>query len=310
MAQLILNSPAKVNLYLQVLNKRKDNFHNLETIFERISLCDRISLKLLPGTEIMVSSDHPGLPGGSSNLAFRAARLLQDTYAVKKGVEIRISKRIPIGAGLGGGSSNAAAVLLGLNKLWKLGLKPEKLAGLAAKIGSDAAFFIYGIPFAEGKGRGEIIRPLAGLKKTVLWHVLVVPEIHVSTPVIYKKFKTKPELTPAPIGKKTKSSHQLVRGLTSPRFNVKIISSLLKRKGLASRQNFLFNSLEEVTLRSYPEVARCKDALRSLGLKAVLMSGSGSAVFGIAGSRKEAVVFSRRLKKIDHSWKCFAVRTY
>jgi 4-diphosphocytidyl-2-C-methyl-D-erythritol kinase len=285
---VILNSYAKLNLYLSVRNKRKDSYHNLTTIFERISLADRIILKLRKDGQIKMSCSDKGLACDSSNLVLRAAKLLQESCRVKKGVQIRLIKRIPIGAGLGGGSSNAAYTLMGLNKLWKLNLTRGKLAALALRLGSDVPFFIYDCPFALGEGRGEKIKPIKEAGKLRLWHILAVPRIRVSTPLIYKKWD---------------------ESLTRPGYDVKIILPALKKRGIFSLTQALFNSLEPVTKQLYPEVKRIKDKLLKSGVRLSLMSGSGSAVFGIVATRKEAARLARQFKREKASWRVFCSRT-
>ncbi|MDP2905080.1 MAG: 4-(cytidine 5'-diphospho)-2-C-methyl-D-erythritol kinase, partial [Candidatus Omnitrophota bacterium] len=162
---VVIKSYAKLNLYLAVLNKRKDNYHNIETLFERIDLHDTIALKKLPGKAIKIVCDHPAVPADTSNLCYKSAKLLQKSLGVNYGVEIKITKRIPVAAGLGGGSSNAAYTLIGLNKLWRLGLSKDKLARLGRLIGADVPFFIMNTPFAIATGRGDKIKPLARINK-------------------------------------------------------------------------------------------------------------------------------------------------
>jgi len=285
-----LSSCAKLNLYLAVLNRRKDGYHNIKTVFERIGLSDRIILKPRRDNKIKIICSSPLVPKGKTNLAYRSAKLLQDNFLVKKGVNIEIEKHIPVGAGLGGGSSNAAAVLVGLNKLWGLNLGQNKLVKLAAGIGSDVPFFIYDTPFAQGSGRGEKVRPLKALGNVKLWHVLAVPKIEVLTPVIYKKWDSYSRLTIRPRGDK-------------------ILTSALKKGDISFIAKSLFNSLERVTSGLYPEVARIKGRFINLGLKAVLMSGSGPAVFAIVPSRKEVVSLRRQLKEENKFWQVFASQT-
>lgn len=288
-----LLSFAKVNLYLKVINKRRDNYHTLNTIFERISLADKIIIKPRKDSLIKVSCDNKSVPQDEPNLCFKAAKLLRDKFKPLSGLDIKITKRIPVGAGLGGGSSNAAAVLMGLNKLWGLKLSKTRLAKFAGKAGSDVAFFVYDSPFAIGRGRGEKIKPLNILKKARLWHILVVPKIHVSTPLIYKKY-----------------DH--FSGLTKPVSNVKLLTSVLAEKSYnysLLKPVLLFNSLEEVTIRLYPEVKRIKDALLKLGLDRVLMSGSGPAVFAITPSFKNALKLAEILRKKERTWQVFVVKT-
>jgi len=287
---VILYSYAKLNLYLEVLNKRTDNFHNLKTLFERISLSDKIILKSRPDNRIKITCNDKSVPCDDSNLIFIVAKLLQNKFSINKGLEVKIIKRIPVGAGLGGGSSNAAWALLGLNDLWKLNLSRKKLVKLAGEIGSDVAFFIYNTPFAIGRSRGEKILPLNKLKTRKLWHVLIVPKIHVSTPAIFTKFDS-------------------FSGLTKPIQDVNILTSELVKKGPPFSPGLLFNSLEFVTLRLYPEVKRIKETFKDLGLKNVLMSGSGPAVFAIVSSRVQALDLAKRVKKINKSWRVFVVST-
>ena len=287
---MIVKSYAKVNLYLQVLLKRKDNYHNLNTVFERINLTDKISLKLRRDGLITLKCANPAVPEDKTNLCFRAAMLLKDSCRVKKGVDIEINKRIPVGAGLGGGSGNAAATLLGLNKLWGLNLNLNRLVSLAKKIGCDVPFFIYDLPFALGTSRGDKIKPLQGLKKLKLWHVLVFPKVKVSTPLIYGKFDR-------------------ISGLTRPSCDVKILTSTLVKDPSILNSGGLFNSLEVVTERGYPEVSAIKSYFQELGQTAILMSGSGPTVFSLARSRKEAFLLKKSIEKNHRSWEVFVART-
>ena len=287
---MVIQSYAKVNLFLKVLNKRPDNYHNIESLFERINLCDKITIKNRQDNLIKITCDHPGVPVNGSNLCFKAAKLLQDEFGIEKGLDIGISKRIPVGAGLGGGSSNAASVLTGLNKLWKLNLSKAKLVKLASNLGSDVAFFVYDAHFAVANGRGEKIRVLDKLNKVRLWHILIVPKIHVSTPLIYSKFDQ-------------------FSGLTKTASNVKILTSILVRSHLISNPGLLFNSLEQVTLKLYPEVRRVKKTLKAFGLENVLMSGSGGAVFGIVSSGEKAAALVKRIKRVAKLWEAFKIRT-
>jgi 4-diphosphocytidyl-2-C-methyl-D-erythritol kinase len=289
--KLTLKSYAKLNLYLKVLNKRKDNYHSIQTIFERISLFDTIAFKPRRDNKIKIACDSPQVPRGSANLAFRSAKLLQDSLNIKKGVDIKIEKRIPVAAGLGGGSSNAATVLTGLNKLWGLGLSCRRLVQLGSKIGSDVPFFIYNCRFARGSGRGDEVTPLKALKASKLWHVLAVPRIRVSTPLIYKRRDKDKKAT-----------------LTKPVYGVKILTSALLENDLPLISRALFNGLEAVTAKLYPEVNRLKGELLLLGAKSILMSGSGPAVFAIVSSRKEAVFLGRQLKK-GMRWQVFVAKT-
>ncbi|MFH1413815.1 MAG: 4-(cytidine 5'-diphospho)-2-C-methyl-D-erythritol kinase [Candidatus Omnitrophota bacterium] len=306
---MILRSHAKLNLFLEVRNKRRDNFHNLRTIFERIDISDKIILTLRKKDKmIKVICADPQVPCNSANLCFRSAKLLQDKFNIGKGVNIKIIKKIPVGAGLGGGSSNAAAVFLGLNKLWKLNLNLSRLLSLSKKIGCDVPFFIYNTNFALATQRGDKITPLKHFKSLRLWHVVVVPKINVSTAKIYEKFDAYSGLTPH-----FRSSKELnldeSAWLTRVKYDVKLFNLALMNKDLSSLGGLIFNSLERVTLKHYPEVGRIKQQLFDLGVQSILMSGSGPAVFGIVTSRKEALAVGRQLSKVSKSKRVFVTRT-
>ncbi|MFH0763279.1 MAG: 4-(cytidine 5'-diphospho)-2-C-methyl-D-erythritol kinase [Candidatus Omnitrophota bacterium] len=301
MAKLILNSYAKLNLYLAVLNKRRDNYHNIKTLFERISLADRLILSPREDAKIKVSCRHPGVPKDSSNLCYQGAELLRKSFNIKKGLQIRLIKRIPVGAGLGGGSSNAATLLWGLNRFWRLNLSRKKLLVLAAKLGSDVPFFIHNTSFAIGSGRGEKIKPLGPGRLPKLWHVIVVPDFEVSTPLIYGKWDQ--------FRRRKTCCKSCSSGLTIPEFDVKILTSVLSKDTLGLAGGILFNGLEEAAFRAYPEIKRVKDSLVSLGINSVLMSGSGPAVFGIVSSRKEALALRGKIRGIEKSWRVFTAST-
>jgi 4-diphosphocytidyl-2-C-methyl-D-erythritol kinase len=290
--KLILNSYAKLNIYLEVLNKHKDNYHSIQTIFERIDLCDKILLRPRPDKKIKILCKDRWVPKDETNLCYRSAKLLKDKFSIDRGLDIGIIKRIPVSAGLGGGSSNAASVFLGLNKLWKLRLSKNRLATLAKVIGCDIPFFLYDVPFAQGTMRGDRIKPLKILETVKLWHILVVPKLQVSTPIIYKKW-----------------DNARKAGLTRPQYNVRILTSALRKKDFSSIGRLLYNSLERIIIRLYPEVSLIKEMLGKLGVKSILMSGSGPAVFGIVSSRKEAVSISRELSKYNKPWRVFLTRT-
>lgn len=288
---LVLKSFAKLNLYLEVLNKRKDGYHNIMTVFERINLADNIILKPAKDGKIRISSSNADVPEDETNLCFRAAKLLQDEFCPERGIDIRIIKRIPVGAGMGGGSGNAAAVLKGLNRLWRLGLKRNKLAKLAEGIGCDVPFFVYDASFAKAGGRGDKIKPIEELKELRIWHVIIMPEIKVSTPHIYREWD------------------RLSR-LTAPKYDVNILISALKGKRLSLLRDSLYNGLEQVTFQLYPEVRRIKKTLVSLGVEPVLMSGSGPAVFGILASKKDALLIMRKLAGRHLPWRVFTASTF
>lgn len=268
MKTLFLRAPAKVNLWLEVTEKRKDGYHNIESIIDAVSLYDLIALKESSG-RIEVSA--PKIPQ-EKNLAYKAALLLKRELKLSQGAEIKIEKHIPLSCGLGGGSSDAATVLLGLNKLWRINLPSERLLSLAMRLGSDVPFFI-----KKGrclvKGRGEMIFPLSPFPE--LWYVIVVPEIQISTETVY---------------------HQLCLNLTKRENSIKILSAL-EKGNLEKIGKCLFNRLEEVSLKRYPEIEDFKEVLKKNGVLGALMSGSGGALFGIAKSKQDASLIASRLKR-------------
>jgi len=296
-ASLAVKSFAKLNLYLQVLNKRKDNFHNLSTLFARIDLADTLIFRRRRDSLIKINCRSRQVPKDKTNLCYRAAALLKQKSKIDSGVQIELKKSIPVGAGLGGGSSNAAGVLLGLNKFWNLNLSKTKLVKLGAKLGSDVPFFIHQAKFALGSQRGDKIKPLASLSKLKLWFILVYPNFKVSTPLIYQKFDSY-----LPAG-------ETFSRLTRPFANVKILTSQLLKRGKAIDHGCLSNDLEAITSKLYPAVNQVKKALSNMGLDKVMMSGSGPAVFAICDSYRQAQNLRNKLGKRHKSWRVFAVST-
>jgi 4-diphosphocytidyl-2-C-methyl-D-erythritol kinase len=287
---LRLFSPAKINLFLKVVRKRPDGYHELETLFERIGLCDEIVLKPR-ASGIVFKTFSKNVPSDASNLAYRAAQLLQKEAKVNKGVEISLKKNIPVAAGLGGGSSNAATVILGLNKLWKLKLSKKRLMKIAAKLGSDIPFFVMDGSWALGKGRGEKLTPMAGPGRKI-WHVLVKPPFGISTKEAYAGL--------AAVG----------AGLTPPGANVKMLFRSLQTGDSETLSNLLTNSLELVLNKRVKTISDIKQKLVLEGAFASLMSGSGSTVFGLFKTEKEAKRAARILKRKNRDWRVYTAATY
>src|SRR3990167_3112693 len=178
-------APAKINLFLEILGKRQDGYHEIETVMQEVSLFDYIYLEYRDkGVEFTCS--RPGLTTGEDNLVLRAVRLLQKESNTKKGVKIHLDKRIPVGAGLGGGSSDAVATLAGLNKLWQIGFNEKQLVTLAGKLGSDTPFFVYG-KTAICRGRGEVVTPYPIDLR--YYFIIIYPRFEVGTATVYKNFK-------------------------------------------------------------------------------------------------------------------------
>jgi 4-diphosphocytidyl-2-C-methyl-D-erythritol kinase len=255
-------APAKINLLLDVLHKREDGYHEVEMIMTMVDLSDRIEMQELPRDTIIISSQAGYIPLDEKNLAFQAARLIKDRYDVKQGVYIHLDKKIPVAAGLAGGSSDAAATLRGLNRLWKLNIPSEEMQRLGAELGSDVPFCVTG-GTAVARGRGERLEPIEAPPQC--WVVLAKPPINVSTSEIYGKLRAN-QIAKHP------STSDVLEAIRLKRFDL-----LCERLG---------NVLEEVTLDLYPEVRHLKECMIRLGADGVLMSGSGPTVFGLVS--KEA----------------------
>ena len=283
---LIRKAPAKINLFLHVLRKRPDGYHDIQTLFERISLFDEIRLKQAP-SGIQVRSDSRTLGDPKDNLVYRAAVLLKDLYGVRAGVHITLKKNIPIAAGLGGGSSDAASTLLGLNRLWRLGLSQKTLLTIGARIGSDVPFFILQTSFALGTGRGEVLRTLP--IKTKLWHCIVRPDFEISTREAYQALP--------------------VSLLTLPSPDVKMLVRSLKLKDPKGLSQHLTNSLELALNKRLTRIIKVKKKLASAGALGCLLSGSGSCVFGIFESKGRAEAAAKLLKR-NKRWKVFVASTF
>ncbi|WHY67175.1 4-(cytidine 5'-diphospho)-2-C-methyl-D-erythritol kinase [Neobacillus sp. SuZ13] len=254
--KLLVKAPAKINLALDVLHKRPDGFHEVEMIMTTIDLADRVELELLNEDKIHILSHNRYVPDDQRNLAFQAAQLLKDRFHVKQGVMISIEKTIPVAAGLAGGSSDAAATLRGLNKLWNLGLTMDELAELGSEIGSDVSFCVYG-GTALAKGRGEIITQIPA--PPTCWVILAKPFIGVSTAEVYRRLD--------------------INGTVHP--NIASMIDAIHERDYQKVCGNVGNVLEEVTLNLHPEVALIKEQMKRFGADAVLMSGSGPTVFGI-----------------------------
>ncbi len=281
MKHLTIKSPAKINLFLKVIGKRSDGYHNIITLFERISLCDEITLSETDDAQIHLSCPYFGVPENEDNLAYKAALLLKEKIKTRQGVKIKIKKNIPVAAGLGGGSSNAAAVLLGLNRLWGLNLSRRSLLSYARKIGSDVPFFIYDCCYAIGTKRGDSIRAVD--IKTRLWHVVVVPKSEIRAGDVYYR-----------LSKKLKGTMNI---LTNPSYNVSILIRYLKSNDILSLSRVLNNDLEQTVLKIKPSLLRLKQQLVSLKATTAMVSGSGPAVFCITTTRDKACYIKKILAK-------------
>lgn len=267
-----LKAPAKVNLGLVVGLPRSDGFHDLTTVFVRINLFDKLAIRgqgpgVRTGVKLRIESRvGKALPTGKDNLCAQAARLFQDTTGIREPVEIVLTKRIPIGAGLGGGSSDAAAVLKGMNRLFGRPLNARRLNDLALQLGSDVAFFLTRRA-SLATGRGEILKPVEIPSFRLLLHV---PDFPVSTARAYRELDRLRARRP-----------QLVAGLTGQAFCLNIALARLKAGRLRSLGNLLGNSFEEPVFRLHPELRTVKARFLKAGADVALLSGSGSAVFAL-----------------------------
>ena len=257
-APITVRCPAKLNLFLEVLERRPDGYHNLDTVMQAVDLYDELEIAAQPGSELSLECSDPALPCDERNLVLRAALALRRATDCRSGARFRLTKRIPMQAGLGGGSSDAAGALVGLNRAWGLGLPTEPLRQIAATVGSDVAFFLYG-GTARCRGRGELVEPVP---VTAPFHyVLLFPGVGVSTAEAYARLRF--PLTP------------LAPSATM------LLDSLLAGD-VPGLGRSLFNRLEGPAFGIHPRLAEAKSRLAASGLfQGVCMTGSGSALFGL-----------------------------
>lgn len=278
---LTLSAPAKLNLHLRVVGLRPDGYHELDSVFHTIGLADTVRLEAAP--EVRLTCSDPALEG-PANLALRAAHALRARAGEGRGVHVRLEKRIPPGAGLGGGSSDAAAVLKGLNRLWGLGLSPEALAEVGAGLGSDVPFFLVG-GAARVRGRGERVTALAPLAGT--WCLLVHPCVTLSTAEVYRAWDRARAGVGEGAGGPAGKSPVAARGLT-PTPDAPIMTRAPDKGAGQAEADLLaapVNDLEAVACQLAPEIGTALAALRDAGGRDARMTGSGAAVFCLADSR-------------------------
>jgi 4-diphosphocytidyl-2-C-methyl-D-erythritol kinase len=279
--EVVLRTSAKVNLALEVLGKRGDGYHEIATVLQAVDLFDR--LKLEAADTLSLHTDDPDLPTDDGNLVIRAARLLQKAAGVEAGARIRLIKRIPVAAGLGGGSSDAAATLWGLHRLWRLRWPKARLQELAMELGMDVPFFL-GSGRAVARGRGERLTVLPGGGGYAL--VLVNPRVPLSTREVYGRV---PE------------------GWRAEPTGTERVIEALRTRNVAKIAAALTNNLESVVEPVLPVIGRMKAALLAAGALGAIMSGSGPTVFGMARSLDHARQIRTRVSRAG--WACWAVRT-
>ena len=290
-SHISLKAAAKVNLYLEITGNRPDGYHDLVMVLQSIDLCDRVDIRKAThkiGTDkIQVTCTNPEVPCDRTNLAYKAAALMQSAYPEIGGLEIAIDKQIPMGAGLAGGSANAAAVLVGIDRLWELGLTQSQLCDFAAQLGSDIPFCVTG-GTALATGRGEILSPLPDLVDLVL--VICKPrQIAIATAWAYQTFRSQNLLTTSKVKEQNLSS-QMVTAIASGG------ESAPTKIG-----RLLYNDLERVVLPEYPEIANLKNKLLDQECLGAMMSGSGSTVFAIAADldRAHQIAAAVKTDKVD-----------
>jgi len=257
---LTTRAPAKLNLRLKVTGRRPDGYHELVSLMVPIDLCDLLEFQVIPEKVELVWQGLP-VPDDEHNLVRRAARAFFASIGVKGGISVRMTKNIPVAAGMGGGSSDAAATLFSLNHLWSRPLSFEALWELALQLGADVPFFLEPRP-CIARGVGEILEPVE--RWPDLWYLIVTPRFHVSTAWVYGNLRL---------------------GLTSNEYDR--IKDQLRKESLVISQ-FLENDLESVTSAKFPILDRIKKTLLEAGAEGALMTGSGPSVFGVFGSRKQA----------------------
>lgn len=258
---LTIKAPAKINIRLKVIGKRPDGYHELVSIMAPVEIFDVLDLTASPGEGIEINCEGRDIPGDETNLAYRAARDFLSYAGINDKISISLSKNIPVAAGLGGGSSDAAAVLLGLNSMYSTPLSEQELHRLALKLGADVPFFIKGVP-SLATGVGEILEPIPNWPEA--WYVIITPPIQVSTAWVYGNLKL--ELTSG-------EYDYIVNFLKNDTFTISML---------------LENDLERVTTVSFPIINTLKKLLVDAGAEGAIMSGSGPSVFGVFASREKA----------------------
>ncbi|QEH37018.1 4-diphosphocytidyl-2-C-methyl-D-erythritol kinase [Aquisphaera giovannonii] len=271
-------APAKLNLFLEVLSRRPDGYHEIESLMVSVNLHDTLIVREEASEDIILECDDPELPTGGDNLVVKAAERLRAAAGIRRGARMTLKKVIPARAGLGGGSSDASAALVALDRIWDLGTPPDRLDAVAGEVGSDVPFFLHA-PSAVCRGRGERVEAVTLGRP--FHFVLVAPEVGLSTAEVYHALR--PPETPRPIGP---------------------VLEALDGEDPAPLGRSLFNRLQPVAEAMRPELARVRDALAGLDppLDGSLMSGSGSAYFGLCRDLDAAERAADNLKPLGLGW--------
>ena len=265
-------APAKLNIRLKVIGRRPNGYHELDTIMVPVNLFDRLELSPIPENHITLTCHGLSMPDDEENLVCRAAKAFMSLTGINQGLSISLTKNIPVAAGLGGGSSDAACTLKALNEMWALPLSPQDLQGIALGLGADVPFFLLSRP-CRAKGIGEILEPIE--KWPEFWYVIVSPRFHVSTSWVYRNLNLR---------------------LTTKEY-VSILSTLDKTPFEVA--DILENDLEKVTAFRFPVIHIIKKHLKDAGAEGALMSGSGPSTFGIFEAKDQALLAKRHLTSMD-----------
>lgn len=275
----IERAPAKINLTLDVLYKRDDSYHELEMVMASVDLADHLTFTPLEKDEIKIYTNKAFLPVDTRNHVYQAVKLLKEKYDIHKGIKIEIDKKIPVAAGLGGGSTDAAAALRALNKIWNLGLTKEELIVIGNQVGSDVPYSIVG-GTAFVSGRGEIVRPIRAIPPC--WVILAKPRLSVSTKTIFRMLS--------------------VDALDHPPTSRAVEAAIEAGDYRRMCQN-VGNALEQVTFKKHPELIQLKERMRKYGLDGVTMSGSGPTIIGFSQN-------TSRIKRAYNSLRGFCEEVY
>ena len=272
MKKIFLSAFAKINIGLNIISNRPDGYHNIETVFQQIDLFDKIILKKSGSDQIRIFSNNNKVPKSENNICYQAIRLVQQCANLKHGIDIVIQKRIPLSSGLGGGSSDAASVLIGLNQLWQLELTKDDLYQLALTLGADVPFFLLGgTVLATGVGE-----KLEHIDLPFDFHcVIIYPNIEISSTWAYKNFNF---------------------SLTKTKKCIKLSHIFLNSFSVSNLRNLIHNDLEEVVFQQYPLLREIKQLLYRKGAFFACMSGSGSTIYGLFKNYSDVVVMRSILK--------------
>jgi 4-diphosphocytidyl-2-C-methyl-D-erythritol kinase len=291
MQTFTLLAPGKINLYLEIIGDRPDGFHEMAMILQSIGLCDRLTVRALEVEQIRVHCSHPEVPNDQSNLVYRAAALMAEqfpeVYNRFGGIEIQLEKHIPVGAGLAGGSTDAAAVLIGLDLMWNLGLTRTEIQDLGAQLGSDVPFCVAG-GTAIATGRGEVLSPLPNLDNL---HLVLAKyrSLSISTAWAYKTYRqTFGDTYVSVSGEASRQQQHIHSGA---------LVSAITARDVAKVGQLLHNDLEKVALPAHHAIAELKAAFEATHPLGVMMSGSGPTVFAIAETAEQAEYMAKTVRE-------------